>query len=63
MSTPGQQQGEQRSSVKLVRNAKGDCQIEVKVYAGTTDVELDETRAQAVRVYRLVEREFYGSQP
>lgn len=51
----------QRSSVKLVRNAKGDTQIEVKVYVGDGQDLIDEARNRAVSTYRTLEREFYGS--
>jgi hypothetical protein len=53
--------GEQRSSVKLARNAKGDCQIEVKVYAGETEDEVTRIREIAQRQYRLAEDTFYGA--
>ena len=33
---------EQVSKLKLIRNAKGDTQIEVSVVAGTTQAEMDE---------------------
>jgi hypothetical protein len=44
-------QGEQRSSVKVAMNAKGDAQIEVKVYTNATPEEMDFAREQAVRTY------------
>lgn len=42
---------EAKASVKVSMNAKGDAQVEVKSYVGTTDEELDKAREQAVRVY------------
>jgi hypothetical protein len=39
---------EQRSKIKLTRNAKGDPQWEISVLAGESDTALDEARRQAV---------------
>lgn len=61
MSAPEQQQLESRSSVKLTRNAKGDCQIEVKVYEGFDSAQFEFAKARAVEAYRELERAFYGS--
>jgi hypothetical protein len=47
-----------RSSVKVVRNAKGEAQFEVKVYAGDTEAELETAHRIAVARYRELEREF-----
>lgn len=58
--TTGEQHEEQRSSVKLVRNAKGDTQIEVKVYAGDTEQDVDRARDLAVRTYRELNTNFAG---
>jgi hypothetical protein len=55
-----EQREEQRSSVKLVRNAKGDTQIEVKVYAGDTEQDVDRARDLAVRTYRELNTNFAG---
>jgi hypothetical protein len=52
---------EQRSSVKLTRNAKGDCQIEVKVYAGEDEAEVQRIREVAQRQYIEAEKAFYGA--
>lgn len=65
MSTPehGQVESriESRSSVKLTRNAKGDCQLEVKVYEGYDPGEFAAAKAEAITAYRELEREFYGT--
>lgn len=50
MSAP-EQFGEQRSSVKISTTAKGDAQVEVKVYDGAELTELDRIRAIAVSTY------------
>lgn len=42
---------EAKSSVKVTMNAKGEAQVEVKVYEGTPDIELNQAREQAIRVY------------
>jgi hypothetical protein len=47
MSTPEQQREEPRSSVKIALNAKGEAQIEVKVYAGDTVDEVCAARFSA----------------
>lgn len=48
---PNPDEREQRSSVKLSLNAKRETQVEVKVYAGETQEEVDQLRALAVRTY------------
>jgi len=48
---------EQKSSIKAVRNAKGEAQFEVKVYEGTEDGELDRIRELTVAQFRALERE------
>lgn len=50
-------QAEARSSVKITRNAKGDAQVEVKVYAGELDDELDRIRRLAVAQYQALLQE------
>lgn len=54
------QQLEQKSSIKVTRNAKGDAQFEAKIVAGVTDLELDELRAKAVKTYQELARELGG---
>jgi len=49
---------ESRSSVKLVRNAKGDTQVEVKVYVGDSQEQVDQARDLAVRAYQELVRNF-----
>lgn len=44
----------EKSSVKLVRNAKGDTQIEMRVVDGTTDVEMARLRLLALAEYRTL---------
>lgn len=47
-----EQQTESRSSVKLTRNAKGDTQVECKVYAPSDDLfDVDATEKAAVELY------------
>jgi methionine salvage enolase-phosphatase E1 len=43
---------EQRSSVKIAENSKGEPAVEVKVYSHDRD-DLDATREAAVELYRL----------
>ena len=43
---------ESRSSLKFVRNAKGDTQIEVKTVEGTTMEEMQEIRRAAFYTYK-----------
>lgn len=43
---------EQRSSVKIVLNAKREAQVEVKVYAGDSQQDVDRVRTLAVAAYR-----------
>lgn len=61
MSAP-EQEGvvEQKSSIKVTRNAKGDAQFEAKLVAGVTDPELTELRRQAVHTYQELSRELGG---
>ena len=42
---------EQRSSVKITQNAKGDAQVEVKAYSHDLAT-LDETRVAAVKAFQ-----------
>lgn len=49
---PNPDEREQRSSIKIVLNAKREAQVEVKVYAGDTADELETTRTLAVAAYR-----------
>lgn len=62
MSTTPYEGGEpetvQRSSVKLTRNAKGDTQAEVKVYAGDTEEDVARARRLAVETYKGLVAEF-----
>jgi hypothetical protein len=63
MSSPehtGHDAGEQRSSIRLTRNAKGDTQIDVKVRVGDTEADVAHARDLALRVYRELWAEFYG---
>lgn len=48
------------SSVKLVRNARGETQIEVKAYSDDEPMSLDYAAAEAQRVYDLLVAK-YGS--
>ena len=48
---------EQRSKIKLTRNAKGDAQWEISVLAGEQDATLDAIREQAVAQYRALQKE------
>ena len=43
---------DQRSSVKYVRNAKGDTQVEVKVYDGSTREQMDDLQKTAFDTYK-----------
>lgn len=43
---------EQRSSVKVTLNARGGEQVEVKVYAGEDEAELERARVLAVEAFR-----------
>lgn len=52
---------EQKSSIKVTRNAKGDAQFEAKIVAGVTDGELNELRAKAVKTYQELARELGGA--
>ena len=58
MSAPEQQ--EQRSSIKVVLNAKHEPQFEVKVYAGETGEELDRIRGLAVAQHNHLVQELLG---
>lgn len=55
MSTP-EQFGEQKSSVKISMTAKGDATVEVKVYDGADQAELDRIRAIAVSAYNATKQ-------
>lgn len=59
MSTPehAAESAEQKSSVKVSRNAKGDPQWEIKVVVGTAEYEISLSRAIAVTQYRALEAE------
>lgn len=48
---------EQRSSVKIAMTAKGEPTVEVKVYEGSTQEELDKIRGIAVSTYRSASQE------
>lgn len=48
---------EQRSKIKLVRNAKGDPQWEISVLAGESDSVLDEARKQAIAQWNALNAE------
>lgn len=50
MSTP-EQFGEQKSSIEITQNAKGESQVRVKVYDGADQAELDRIRGIAVAAY------------
>ncbi len=43
---------ESKSSLKFIRNAKGDTQIEVKAVEGTTETEMNEIRRIAFNAYK-----------
>lgn len=49
---PASEEREQRSSIKIVLNAKREAQVEVKVYAGETADDLLALRKAAVDAYR-----------
>jgi hypothetical protein len=55
------QPAEQRSSVSISRNAKGEAQFAVKAYEGCEVDELTRLRELAVSNYRELYREFYGA--
>lgn len=42
---------EQRSSVAIKMSAKGEAQVEVKVYTGQDGAELEQARQLAVKAY------------
>lgn len=48
-------QVEQKSSIKVVRNAKGTPQFEAKIVSGATDAELTTLRQQAVAQYKALD--------
>jgi hypothetical protein len=50
---------ESRSKVKLVRNAKGDTQIELSIVAGESAEEARRIRDLAVELYQETHRTFY----
>lgn len=57
MSTPETPLVESKSSIKVVRNAKGEPQWEVKVVAGDDESVLNEARRIAVAQHRALERD------
>ena len=57
MSADESRQVEQKSSIKVTRNAKGEPQFEAKVVQGATDDELTALRTQAVTQYRELAKE------
>lgn len=57
MSTPEYVPVEQKSSIKITRNAKREPQFEAKIVEGATDAELAELRRLAVHQYRELDRE------
>jgi hypothetical protein len=57
MSIPEQFEREQRSSIKVTRNAKGDPQWEIKVVVGEDDAALNKMREQAVSQHQALGRE------
>lgn len=58
MSTSEQHEPvEQRSSIKVIRNAKGEAQWEVKVVEGSTGADLDALRSIAVTQHQALVRE------
>lgn len=57
MSEHGHEPVEQRSKIKLTRNAKGEPQWEISVITGTTTQELDEARKLAVAQWTALETE------
>jgi hypothetical protein len=61
VSAVEEQSVEQRSSVEVSRNAKGDAQLRVKLYDGVAEAEVDRLRGLATDTYRALEREFYGA--
>jgi hypothetical protein len=53
MSTPERHgELEQRSSVKISTTAKGDPQVEVKIYDGTSEPDVTKIRELAVDAYK-----------
>ena len=50
-------QSEQRSSVKVAMTAKGEATVEVKVYVGQDEAELEAARQLAVKTYNDTARE------
>lgn len=57
MSDFGDQPLEQKSSVKITCNAKGEAQPEIKVYEGTDAAELERIRNLAVQTYNETQRD------
>ena len=51
MNGDEQPQVEPKSSVKITTNAKGMAQVDVKVYEGATEEEMQATKDLAVKVY------------
>lgn len=59
MSSHEHEPVEPKSKVKLVRNAKGDTQIELSIVAGETPEEAERIRDLAVRLYQETYATFY----
>lgn len=59
MSEHPEQPVEPKSKVKLVRNAKGDTQIELSIVAGESAEEARRIRDLAVTLYQETNRTFY----
>lgn len=62
MSATEYERGEQRSSVKITMNAKGEAQVEVKAYSHDLDT-LDAARVKAVEVYKTTAAELRPTVP
>jgi hypothetical protein len=61
MSASEHEPVEQKSTIKVTRNAKGEAQFEAKVVHGVTDDELADLRRQAVAHYNALNRELGGA--
>lgn len=53
---------EQKTRVKVTRNAKGDPQWEITVVEGTPDAELERVRSLAVQTHRALVRELVNGE-
>lgn len=51
------QQETQRSSVKITENAKHETQVEVKIYDGATEDEIERIRGMAVDAFKETRQE------